>query len=235
MSAETTSILDPSILAWWTRAIRQASHWSQEALAATSGLTVRTIQRVEAGRPSDVTTRRALARGLGYDNPEIFFDPQFAETITGFFRQIEQIGKEALQKQFPDRIRLRVTPVRSGAELSRLAEVANAYNYCCDDDVTEVVKEVAATLFDYLNDYGDVHELYSNVDKLTVYRKLDSLLQDLGGRGAVVHSAMRSTSIVGKDWPNQTPLPVDILYLVVHVKEKIIEEFLVPKKTRGGF
>jgi transcriptional regulator with XRE-family HTH domain len=85
----------------WTRAIRQASRWSQEALAASSGLTVRTIQRVEAGRPSDITTRRALARGLGYNNPEIFFDPQFAEKITGFFREIEKTGREALQKQFP--------------------------------------------------------------------------------------------------------------------------------------
>src|SRR5271169_5996526 len=104
MSAETTSILDPSILAWWTRAIREASHWSQEALAASSSLTVRTIQRIEAGSRSDVTTRRALARGLGYDNPEIFFDPEFAKTITGFFRDIKQIGKDALQKQFPDKI-----------------------------------------------------------------------------------------------------------------------------------
>jgi transcriptional regulator with XRE-family HTH domain len=67
MSAETTPILDPSILAWWTRAIREASQWSQEALAEASGVDVRTIQRVEAGRRTDITTRRALARGLGYD------------------------------------------------------------------------------------------------------------------------------------------------------------------------
>jgi transcriptional regulator with XRE-family HTH domain len=234
MSAETTPILHPSILAWWTRAIRAASHWSQEALAASSGLTVRTIQRIEAGRPSDVTTRRALARGLGYDNPEIFFDPQFAETITGFFREIEKVGKDALQKQFPDKIRLPVTRVRSGAELAHLADAANAYNYVCDDEINEKAKKVAATLFDYLNDYGDAPEFYSNVDKLDVHRELNDLLRALEGHGAIIYSAVRCTSLLGKTWTDQTPMPVDILYLLVHLKDKIIEEILVPKRFRFG-
>jgi transcriptional regulator with XRE-family HTH domain len=224
-----TPILNPSILAWWTRAVREASHWSQEAVAASSGLTVRTIQRIEAGRPSGVTTRRALARGLGYDNPEIFFDPKFAEIISGFFREIEKISRDAMEKQFPDKIRLRVRPVRNGAELARLAELAKAYNYCCDDEVPEEAKQAAATLFDYLNDYGDSAEFYSNMDKLGVHRELDALLNDLARDGAIVHSALRATSVVGKSWPDQTPMPLDILYFVIHAKDKVIEEFLVPK------
>jgi transcriptional regulator with XRE-family HTH domain len=234
MSAETTPILDPSILAWWTRAIREASQWSQEALAEASGVDVRTIQRVEAGRRTDITTRRALAQGLGYDNPEIFFDAQFAQKITGLFRNIKNIGKEALQKQFPDKIRLPGTRVRNGAELGGLAEAATAYNYICDDEITEKAKEVAATLFDYLNDYGDAAELYSNVDRLHVHQELDALLRELDGHGAIVYFAVRHTSIVGKSWPDQTPMPVDILYLVVHCTEKLIKEFLVPKEFRFG-
>jgi transcriptional regulator with XRE-family HTH domain len=234
MSAKITPILDPSILAWWTRAIREASHCSQEALAESSGLDVRTIQRIEAGRRSDVTTRRALARGLGYDNLEIFFDPQFAQTITGLFQEIENIGKEALQKQFPDKIRLRVTRVRNGAELVGLADAATACNYVSDDELTENAQGVAATLFDYLNEYGDAAELYSNVDKLHVHKALDALLRDLDGYGAVVYSAVRHTSIVGERWPDQTPMPVDVLYLLVHCKEKIIKEFLVSKEFRFG-
>jgi transcriptional regulator with XRE-family HTH domain len=234
MSAETTTILDPSVLAWWTRAIRRASHWSQEALAASTGLTVRTIQRIEAGRPSGVTTRRALARGLGYDNPEIFFDPQFAKKITRVFHEIETTGKEALQRQFPDKILLPVTRVRNGAALAHLAETVTAYNYVCDDEIAEKAKEVAATLFDYLQDYGDAAEAYYSVDKLYVHRQLDDLLCDLEGCGAIVYSAVRSTSIVGKSWADQTPMPVQILYLVVHLKDKIVKEFLVPKNFRFG-
>jgi len=235
MSGETTSILDPSILAWWTRAVRETSHWSQEALAAASGLTVRTIQRIEAGQSSNVTTRRALARGLGYDNTEIFFDPEFAKTIAGFWRDIEQIGKEALAEQFPDKVRLQVAPVRSGAELCRLAEAPNAHNYHCDDDIAGKAKEVAASLFDYLTDYADVEELHSNVDKLTVQREVDSLLRDLEKLGGIIHSAMRTTSIVRKGWSDQTPMQLDVLYLVVHAADKVIDEILVTKKVRVGF
>jgi transcriptional regulator with XRE-family HTH domain len=155
MSAETAPVLDPSILAWWTRAIRQASHCSQAALAASCGLTARTIQRVEAGLRSDVTTRRALARGLGYDNPEIFFDPEFAKTITGFFHHIEHIGRDVLQQQFPDKIRLPATRVSAGAELGRMIEAANAHYFHYDNSVTEAAKETAAALFDYFQDYGE--------------------------------------------------------------------------------
>jgi len=120
MNIDATSILDPSLLALWTRAIRGASHWSQEALAESSNLTVRTIQRVEAGQPSNITTRRALARGLGYDNPDVFFDPQFAKKIAEFATMIEQIGKEVVAKRFPDRIRLKATRIQSGEQLGRL-------------------------------------------------------------------------------------------------------------------
>jgi hypothetical protein len=154
--------------------------------------------------------------------------------MVGFFRAIENAGKEVLQKQFPDKIRLTVTRIRSGAELTRLADSANAYNYVCDDEIGEKAKEVAATLFDYLNDYGDAAEFYSNVDKLAVHDELDALLRDLEDDGAIVYSAIRHASVVGKDWPNQTPMPVDILYLVVHLTDKSISEFLVPKHFRFG-
>ena len=44
---------------------RQWRGWSQETLAELSGLTVRTVQRVEAGDRVGPETRRALARAWG--------------------------------------------------------------------------------------------------------------------------------------------------------------------------
>ena len=46
--------------------------WSQETLAELSGLTVRTIQRVEAGQTSSLDTRRALARGFEIPDTDVF-------------------------------------------------------------------------------------------------------------------------------------------------------------------
>jgi hypothetical protein len=68
-----------------------------------------------------------------------------------------------------------------------------------------------------------------------VHQKLDALLRDLDGHGAIVYFAVRHASIVGKSWSDhQTPMPIHILYLVVHCKEKLIKEFLVPKEFRFG-
>jgi transcriptional regulator with XRE-family HTH domain len=81
---------DPQTLGWWAHSIRVASGWSQETVAELSGLSVRTIQRVEAGHPSSVDTRRALAHGLNYDDVDFFNNPESA-------REVEQIRSEILR------------------------------------------------------------------------------------------------------------------------------------------
>jgi transcriptional regulator with XRE-family HTH domain len=54
---------------------RETMQWSQETLAELSGLTVRTIQRVEAGQPSSLDTRRAVARGFQVPDIDVFNKP----------------------------------------------------------------------------------------------------------------------------------------------------------------
>jgi transcriptional regulator with XRE-family HTH domain len=60
MNTQSIDPKDPKFIGFWTKAIRETSHWSQEALAASSGLDVRTIQRIEAGNSTSITTRRAF-------------------------------------------------------------------------------------------------------------------------------------------------------------------------------
>jgi transcriptional regulator with XRE-family HTH domain len=112
---------DPRFLAFWTKCIRESLHWSQEALAASSGLDVRTIQRTEAGHPVSVTTRRALARGLGYDDPNVFNDPEFIKGVHGLFNGMRQVQDEEVQRQFPDHVRVTVARVTSGERLAHVA------------------------------------------------------------------------------------------------------------------
>jgi transcriptional regulator with XRE-family HTH domain len=66
--------LDPKILGLWLGWLRKAQHMSQEALAACSGVDVHTVQRIEAGKAVNVTSRRCLARGFGFENPVTFDD-----------------------------------------------------------------------------------------------------------------------------------------------------------------
>ena len=44
--------------------LREKKHWSQEQLAEISGLSLRTIQRVEAGNRASVETMKSLAAAL---------------------------------------------------------------------------------------------------------------------------------------------------------------------------
>lgn len=237
-SMSTTSssqIIDPHTLAWWTRSLREASQWSQEALAEASGLTVRTIQRIEAGEPSSISTRRSLARGFGYDNVDTFIDPKFALDLNAMLKEIERIGKQAVDEHYSDFIRLSAQRIRTGEQIGRLAENTNSYMFHYHENIPEAAKDAAAALFDYIKDYKDVSDLYSEADKLTTYREIGHLLHELKINNASVHYALRSMKVTGKDWVDQTPIQVDILYLTIDTAKKDIKEIMTAKRVTLGF
>ena len=45
--------------------LRAETAWSQEALAASAGVSTRTVQRLEEGKPAALETVAAIARALG--------------------------------------------------------------------------------------------------------------------------------------------------------------------------
>jgi transcriptional regulator with XRE-family HTH domain len=111
--------IDPQTLGWWAHSIRVGSGWSQEAVAAQSGLNVRTIQRVEAGHPSSVQTRRALARGLNYDDLDVFNKHETAAHLERLRFYIFRIYDEEMrQKQYPGCIFIDATEAKSGNDLA---------------------------------------------------------------------------------------------------------------------
>jgi transcriptional regulator with XRE-family HTH domain len=61
-------LLTEGELAVEVKVCRGSRQWSQEQLADLSGLSVRTIQRVEGGDPSGFDTRRAIARAFGLED-----------------------------------------------------------------------------------------------------------------------------------------------------------------------
>lgn len=221
---------DPEFLAFWTRCIRETSHWSQEALAASSRLDVRTIQRIEAGRPVSITTRRALARGLGYENPDVFDDPNFIKSVNDLFERLGKVQQEEIQKEFPDHIRIKTTKAESGEALARLAYESNGYLFHADDAISAEAKEVSASLFDYLHDLGDIADDISFSDKLEYQGSLDALLKNLEALGCACYIAIRATKIVGAYWHDKTPMPFTAGYLTVVPAEKVLSEMMVPRR-----
>jgi transcriptional regulator with XRE-family HTH domain len=230
MDPATLTALDPKTLGFWVKCIREASNWSQEAVAVSAGLDVRTIQRVEAGKSASITTRRALARGLGYENQDIFQDPAFIATVHRLLDELLAGNRERLEAQFPDHVHLSVTPVGDGDALGRLADASEATLLHADDSLPPEAKEIAATLFDYLRDVGDIGADASFSDKLAYNREMDAMLKSLDGLGVSVYSGIRSTKMAGTFWPDKTPVPITIGYLTVVPSERRVTEIMVPRR-----
>lgn len=236
MATETMTTLDPKLLGFWTRCIRESSRWSQEALAASSGLDVRTIQRIEAGKPASVTTRRALARGLGYDDFGVFDEPEFIQKVNELLQGTRKVAEESqqkeIEKQFPDHIPVKVSKVTTGQQLGQLADRSDGYLFNVDENISEGAQEQAAAIFDYVRDLGDLGGVVESFsDKLGYHRELGAMVTVLNGLGAAIYTATRSTKLVNDSWVDKTPLPFTIGYLTVVNSQKEIEEMLVPRRA----
>jgi len=222
---------DPKFLAFWTKCIRETSNCSQEALAEASGLDVRTIQRIEAGHSVSISTRRSLARGLGYANPDVFEDPEFIKGVHALFEGVRKVQDEEVQKQFPDHIRVKCARTANGDGLARIAYEANAYLFHADEAISDEAKELAASIFDFLYDLGDLGDDGSFSERLGYQRSLGDLLEQLEALGAVCYSAFRATKIAGATWVDKTPIAWTIGYLTVVPAERILTEMMVPRRS----
>jgi len=80
------------------RRLRQSRHWSQEELAAASGVDVRTIQRAESGRPLALESLKALAAGFDTTIDALSASPEDVTRLLDEFREkYSLIGLRPLQ------------------------------------------------------------------------------------------------------------------------------------------
>jgi transcriptional regulator with XRE-family HTH domain len=227
-------LLEPKMLGFWIRCIRQAQHISQEALAASAGVDIRTVQRMEAGNPVNIMSRRSLARALGYEKPDVFDDPQFAIQVRGFLENVQAINEKAIERQHPDCIRLTAERVRNGETLGRVADSANALSFHADDQLSPEAKEASAAMFDYIRDLLDIKDDASFTDKHHFNQSLETILRELEDMGAAVYCSYRSVKMTNDRWVDKTPLSLHISYLVVVPEDRILEEVLAPRQARLG-
>ena len=86
----------------WIMVLRQCKGWSQETLAEIATLSVRSVQRVEAGEPSSLHTRRALAVALGYEDVDFFNKPETSAQVEEAWKTIiETAEKRKTGARFP--------------------------------------------------------------------------------------------------------------------------------------
>jgi hypothetical protein len=87
-----------------------------------------------------------------------------------------------------------------------------------------------AQLIDYLRDVRDCAYAATETSKLEFYAQVQTYLDQLTSAKIAVVYSVRETSILGKDWPNQTPMPVTLVYIVAFSSSDVPKSIIVPKK-----
>jgi transcriptional regulator with XRE-family HTH domain len=227
MTDETT-VPEPRLLtvvemALCVRLLRDVRHWSQEQLAAISGLNVRTIQRVEQAEPASFDTRRALARAFGFEDIDAFNKPFSIPTEDELLR-----AKDAFDREH---VTLAVSPLTTGRQLAQLVETCEMDLSEPAYDMTRDTAEVFATLVDTFRDYRDCSELYSAVQKLDVYQELERIIDSLKAKGVSLRYALRKLR-VGTGPSDAKPLPLTALYIVAFPLGKEPEQIATPRAAK---
>ncbi|MBJ7402165.1 MAG: helix-turn-helix transcriptional regulator [Bradyrhizobium sp.] len=227
----TTTVLDPKLLGFWARCVREAQHLSQEALAANASVNIRTIQRFEAGQPINVMSRRAVAKALGYKNPDTFEDPQFITGVLSFFDGLKDLQQKGLDDQHPDHVRIDAQPLVTGDAAAHFADVVNAVSFTIDPALTDETKQVAASFCDYVQDLMDVDD-FPVSSRLGFAKDLDGVLQELRGLGANVYSATRDRKFRGADWGDKPSWEMTVGYLAIVPADRELTQLYIPRRMK---
>lgn len=206
--------------------MRKMRQWSQETLAELSGLTTRTIQRIENGEGGSADSRRALGKAFGSEDVDIFNKPFAIPTPEEAERQ-----KVAFERE---RVTLAPVPLTTGRQVVQLAETTQAHSFTTMGDHPAEVDMALAELEDLFTEYRDVHDCYSATAKVEMYVEFQEKIDALTAIDMELCHATRRVSIKGND-SNQNPLPFTILYLLACRKGEIPEKMAVNREVSFGW
>jgi len=216
--------LTPVELARVVKAFRDIRSWSQEQLAEISGLSARTVQRVEDAQPSSVDTRRALARAFEADDIDLFNKPYVIPTA-------EQLAAEKARLE-KENVTLQAVRLETGKQLAQLAEPTQASLFSEMVPLPPGADEVFARLTDYCHEYSEAADLYSAVERLGVYAELDGMMKELRAAGFSLAGATRKA--VAGSFGSKSGIPFEIVYVVAAPVGHEPEQLLVPRELRLG-
>lgn len=228
-STETSQprLLTPAELAIAVRFFRETRQWSQEQLADLAGLSVRTIQRVERGEASGFDTRRAVARALEFEDIDTLNKPFAIPTAEEM-----RAAKERFEREH---ITLKALPLETGKQLAGLAESHSMDLSSPGFDMNREADEEFAALIDYMREYRDCSECYSEVQKFDIYDDLQRHIDELRARGVSLRYAERKVRLKFKTHGAEAP-PYDtsVLYVVAFQVGKEPDEFATPRSVGIG-
>lgn len=222
-SAQQTRLLTPAELALCIGSFREMRQWSQEQLAAISGLNVRTIQRVEQGLSASLDTRRALAGAFELKDIDAFNKPFNIPSAEEF-----KAAKEKFAREY---VTLTANPLTTGKQLARLAENCTMDLSEPAFQLTREADETFAALVDYFRDYRDCADVYSETQKFDVYDEIQFYIDALVKLGVSLRYAERKVQVKWGGDSDRKPMLANVLYVVGFPLGKEPEQFATPRSA----
>ncbi|AWL27897.1 helix-turn-helix domain-containing protein [Acinetobacter defluvii] len=226
MTQQQARIINNDELAILVKVLRDARKWTQEQLAEISNLNIRTIQRVENGVSASFDTRRALARSFEASDIDCF-------NKAHVFPTQEEI-ETAIHKANTEYLILDARELRTGRLVGDLAEWCRSDMSTCDFELPFEVQHAYAEFLDLFRDFRDCAELYSQVEKLTIYNSFDTYLNIIQSNGFCIKYAKRA-AILKANQSGEIDLPLDIVYLSIFPKKQVPDQFSVARKISFKF
>lgn len=220
-------LLTPSELAAVVRLFREMRQWSQEQLAELSGLSVRTIQRMESGEACGFDTRRAIARAFEFEDIDALNKPFPIPTPEEL-----QAAKEKFEREH---VTLKALPLETGRQLARLAEIHSMDLSTPGFDLPREADEEFAAMIDFMREYRDCSDCYSETQKFEIYDGLQQHIDALSASGVSLRYAERKVQLrFNSDTAGGKPFDTSVLYVVAFPTGKEPDEFATPRSVGIG-
>jgi transcriptional regulator with XRE-family HTH domain len=216
--------MTPAEVGFLVKIYRDAMEWRQETLAELSGVTVRTIQRVEAGQPVSLDTRRAIARGFQIPDLDVFSKPDPFPTQQELERQ---------KAEFDHKYLVLDASVVDGRKITAMLSDKQGHGAISPGSTIELphaAQDVFAGMLDYVRDCMDVADVASRREMLGYGDEIDAMIAEPRPAGFCVCMAARQTSITSKSWKDRTPMDLDVAYLIAAPIDPPPTKIVVPRK-----
>ena len=221
-------LLTPEEVGRVVRRFRELHKWTQETLAELAGVTPRTLQRLEAGQPASLDTRRAVTRAFGVEDLDWLSKPMLMPTAEELEKQRQAFDREHLV------LDARVVDGR-GLMSVLIDEDCGALAGTGLSQLQPMVRESWAEALDLLRDCLDIRDVAGHAEMLGYGDSLDEILAPLREAGLCLTVATRRALLGRPDWTDQTPIPFSIMYVAATSADTPALKMAVPRKVSMSF
>jgi transcriptional regulator with XRE-family HTH domain len=194
MIKNSTTLIN--LLGQLLKELRAQKGWSQEEFAAISGISTRTLQRIEAGEKANMETLRAIAAALKMDVTTLLplnalmQDEEFARMQV---QLQEQAHKEAAQLEKE----LNVLPrVRNGKDLLSMVAGVEVLNTDHPHPISEEEGATIAALLAIIRDYRDIDRDLNLQHQMEIIFETSRCIEEVESFGLLVFAGRLRGSVV---------------------------------------